>query len=246
MPGAEIDVWLTRALRDPWDEHCREIITLNPEYVMAARREPAFAGAIVQAELVTADGAGVAVAARLIHGTRVGRVTGVDLVERLAALSGELTAPLYLLGAAPGVAAAAGAKLAEQYPGVRLAGAWGGGTPDPAHDEETLGRIARSGARMVAVAYGAPAQVVWIERNRAALARAGVRLAIGVGGALDYLSGAVWRPPRLVRRLGLEWLLRLLIEPRRWRRQTVLPVFAVKVLAAALGERWDRVRRTCP
>jgi N-acetylglucosaminyldiphosphoundecaprenol N-acetyl-beta-D-mannosaminyltransferase len=90
------------------------------------------------------------------------------------------------------------------------------------------------------VAYGAPGQVVWIERNRAALAEAGVRVAVGVGGVLDFLAGTKPRAPRLVRRAGLEWLYRLIREPWRWQRQAVLPVFALRVLIEKLWRRGNR------
>ncbi len=80
---------------------------------------------------------------------------------------------------------------------------------------------------IVAVAYGAPGQVLWIERNRPALSQAGVRIVVGVGGALDYWAGTAKLAPPLIRKLGFEWLYRLILEPWRWRRQLVLPVFAL-------------------
>jgi N-acetylglucosaminyldiphosphoundecaprenol N-acetyl-beta-D-mannosaminyltransferase len=200
---------------------------------MLARRDEAFRRILGQADVITADGIGVLVAARLIVGNRarwLERVTGVELVDWLAAESGVAGAPLFLLGAAPGAAAEAAARLRERFPESRIAGWWAEGSADPAHDAETIARIAASGARVVLVAYGAPGQVLWIERNRDALGQAGVALAIGVGGALDFLAGRVPRAPRFVRRFGLEWLYRLLREPWRWRRQLVLPLFAVLVL----------------
>jgi N-acetylglucosaminyldiphosphoundecaprenol N-acetyl-beta-D-mannosaminyltransferase len=189
-----------------------------------------FHAAIRRADLVTADGVGVTVAARLIHGAAIKRVTGVSLLEDLAAKSGLANAPLFLLGAGEGVADAALARLAERHPDLLSAGTWSEGTAAPIHDAQTFDRIAAGNARIVAVAYGAPGQVLWIDRNLPRLADVGVRVAIGVGGALDYISGTVEQPPRLVRRFGLEWLFRLVREPRRWQRQMVLPVFAVHVI----------------
>lgn len=226
---------IERALDDPWDGRCRHVVTLNPEYIMAARQHRAFAAGIRAADLVTVDGAGVALAVRL-HGGRAHRVTGVEILGWLAAMSGPLSAPLFLLGAGPGVAAEAAAALQRRRPAAAIAGTWDGGSPDPTHDRESIARIAASGARTVAVAYGAPGQVLWIERNRVALAAAGVRLAIGVGGALDFVAGRVPRAPAFVQRLGLEWLYRLAREPWRWRRQLALPHFAALVLR-------DQIRR---
>jgi N-acetylglucosaminyldiphosphoundecaprenol N-acetyl-beta-D-mannosaminyltransferase len=236
-------VVLRAYLSDPWDGRCRHIVTLNPEYVMMAGRHADFAAAIGNADLVTADGIGVAIAARLLAGApgkRVDRVTGADLVDWLTAESGTLVAPLFLLGGRPGVAEASARRLSSRLPGARFAGCWGGGTPSDADDEKTLRRIRESEARAVLVAYGAPGQVLWIERNRAALAETGVRVAIGIGGVLDYLAGAVPRAPTVVRRVGLEWLYRLIREPWRWRRQVVLPVFSLQVLLARLWRRGNR------
>jgi N-acetylglucosaminyldiphosphoundecaprenol N-acetyl-beta-D-mannosaminyltransferase len=109
-----------------------------------------------------------------------------------------------------------------------------------ADDAATLSRIRGSGAKAVAVAYGAVGQVTWIARNRAALGEAGVRIAVGVGGAFDFLAGTAPRAPELLRRVGLEWLYRLVREPWRWRRQLVLPVFALRVVIAWLWRRGNR------
>ena len=238
--------FLRGALTEPWNGRCRHIVTLNPEYVMAARRDPAFAGAIHAADLIVADGVGVAVAARWLgatHARGVGRVTGTDLADWAAAESGPMQTPIFLLGGRPGVGAAAAAALARRFPQVRIAGHWAGGSARPEDDASAIARIAAGGARAVLVAYGAPGQVIWIERNRAALAAAGVRLAIGVGGTMDYLAGRVPRAPASVRRLGFEWLYRLAIEPWRGRRQLVLPRFALLAGLTWLWRRGNRARR---
>lgn len=242
MLGTRLDVvtadefadWTARALAEPWDGHCRQIATLNPEYVMASRGSIPFREALASADLVTADGVGVVLAARVLHGVRLARITGIDALEHLAG-SG---VPLFLLGAGPGVAEAAAARLMDRHAGARIAGHWSDGTPYERHDTETMNRISASGAKVVAVAYGAPGQVLWIARNQKALAQAGVRVAIGVGGAFDYAAGRVKRAPAPMRRLGLEWLYRLVSEPRRWRRQLVLPHFALLITVEAVRGRW--------
>ncbi|MCC6705341.1 MAG: WecB/TagA/CpsF family glycosyltransferase [Thermomicrobiales bacterium] len=210
----------------------QQIATYNPEYAIAARHNPMFHDALRRCELVTADGVGITLAARLQKQT-IERMTGVRLLELLAGTG----APLFLLGAGPGVADLAGERLKSTQPNTQIAGAWSDGTPAPERDAETIARIRKSGARIVAVAYGAPGQVLWIERNRAALSDAGVRIAIGVGGALDYWSGLTPTPPGLIRRFGIEWLWRLLREPRRWRRQLALPQFAILATIEALRSR---------
>ncbi len=222
----------------PPDGVCRHVATVNPEYVMAARRDASFAAELARTDVNTADGIGVLLAIRAAVGRRspaAQRLTGVRLIESIAGLSGSIPCPIFLLGAAPGVADAAAAELVRRFPSALIAGSGGGGTPDPADDRSTLDRIAATGATVLFVAYGASQQVAWIERNREELARSGIRLAVGVGGALDMISGRVPRAPVVVQRIGLEWLYRLVTQPWRWRRQLVLPRFLV--LAA-----WERAR----
>ena len=224
---------------------CRHLVTLNPEYVMMARHDPAFRSSLQRADRTTADGIGVVLAARWLwpaetHKRPLERVTGVDLVEHIARLG---PAGVFLLGGAPGVAAGAAARLMHRWPGFVPAGSWDGGSADPVDDRESIERIGQSAARVVLVAYGAPGQILWIARNQDALGRQGVRLAIGVGGTFDYLAGVVPRAPRWMRQAGLEWLYRLVREPWRWKRQRVLPLFAVRVFVLGIALRRSRPRR---
>lgn len=205
------------------------MVTLNPEMVMRARRDPGLARVIRAARLVTADGVGVVWALRLAGQPIPERVTGVDLALALAERATERGDPIYLLGAAPGTAQAAARALTSHFPSLRIAGAWGG-SPQPSDDAEATTRIRTSGARLALVAYGAPAQELWIARNLPTLP--GVT-ALGVGGALDMLAGSVPRAPRWLRAVGLEWLYRLARQPWRWRRMLALPRFAVAAGVAA-------------
>ena len=214
------------------------VITANPEYVMTARKDPVFAQAINSAGLITVDGAGLAMAVRLLHpGLVSARHTGVQLTTDMAGLSAETKTSVFLLGAGPGVADQAAEKLLAEYPAARIAGFWSDGSPRPEDDDETIRKIRESGASILLVAYGAPAQIYWIDRNLAALDAAGVCMVAGIGGALDYISGNVPYAPPVVRKLGLEWLYRLVREPWRWRRQAVLPHFAALVMVALLQSR---------
>lgn len=209
-------------------DRLHQIVTLNPEMVMAARRLPAFRAVVEQAAVVTADGVGIVLAARLLGRPLRGRVTGIDLVETLTA-AGDPALAFFLLGAAPGVAERAARHLQARYPGCRIVGAWAG-SPGPEESGEALARIAAARPPVLLVAYGAPVQELWVARYRRELEHAGVVVAVGVGGAFDYLAGVVPRAPGLLRRLGLEWLYRLIRQPWRWRRQLALPQFAGLVL----------------
>jgi N-acetylglucosaminyldiphosphoundecaprenol N-acetyl-beta-D-mannosaminyltransferase len=211
-----------------------QVVTLNPEMVMQARRDPQFQALIQAAPMVTVDGIGIVWALRW-RGVRLpGRVTGVDLLEALAAHAAMAGWRLFLLGAAPRVAALAEQTLQRRYPGLQIVGAWVG-TPDPSGDPETLKRLFEAQPDILFVAYGSPTQECWIARISRALADshdttlAGM-VAIGVGGAFDVLAGRLPRAPRWLRAIGLEWLFRLARQPWRWRRMLALPRFALAAL----------------
>lgn len=216
----------------------RQIVTLNPEIVIAARANSALREVITAADLVLPDGAGVVWAA----GLRT-RVTGVDLLEAFAAPAAWRGYRLFLLGAAPGVADAAAEALRARFPGLMIAGTYSG-SPDPAERAALAARIRDARADVVFVAFGAPAQELWIAGTRGSL---GAAVAVGVGGALDFVAGRLPRAPAWMRACGLEWLFRLLRQPWRWRRMLALPRFAAAVVASRLtmslrAWRWKRKR----
>jgi len=198
------------------------VVTPNPEFVITAIHNAPFRSALARAALAIPDGGGLVIAARWWGCPLREQVRGTDLVHRLAARGATSGQRWFLLGAGPGVAAEAGRRLHRRYPGLQIAGTLPG-TPDPAHDPDTRAAIRGAGpVDVLLVAYGAPAQELWMARNVPAL---GVPVAIGVGGVLDYISGRVRRAPAWVRYRGFEWLYRLLTQPWRWRRQLALVQF---------------------
>jgi N-acetylglucosaminyldiphosphoundecaprenol N-acetyl-beta-D-mannosaminyltransferase len=217
------------------DSSLRQVVTVNPEFIMAARRDPDFMEILQRADLATADGIGIILAARLLGGRIRERLTGVDLTEALAAMSPPVTR-IFLLGAAPGIAEQAASHLENRYPGVSIAGTFSG-SPSDEEADRILERLRDSGANVLLVAFGAPAQDNWIAAHRQKLAACGIVLAIGVGGTFDYLAGTVPRAPRLIRRIGLEWLYRLIRQPWRWRRQLALPHFVLLVLRERISRK---------
>jgi N-acetylglucosaminyldiphosphoundecaprenol N-acetyl-beta-D-mannosaminyltransferase len=216
------------------------IVTVNPEFVIAARRDPAFMSVLKRASLATADGVGIKLAARVLSLPVPARVTGVDLVEGIAA-SGLPNCRVFLLGAGDGVAADAADALMQRFPSMQIAGVFAGG-PSETQFSEVEQRLAASKPTVLLVAFGHPTQDLWIDANRERLSMHGILVAVGVGGTFDYLSGRVPRAPRLIRRLGLEWLYRLIRQPWRWRRQLALPLFVMLVVR----ERFRQRRRSNP
>lgn len=203
------------------------VVTVNPEFIMAAQRNDLFRAVLQRADLAVPDGVGLNIAARWVGHSLRGRVPGVELVERIAELSAAKGYRLFLLGAAPGVAEAAAAALARKFPAVVIAGCYAG-SPHPHQEAVIRERIAAARPDALLVAYGAPAQDLWIARNQPQLR---IPVAIGVGGTFDYLSGRVLRAPAPIRRLGLEWLFRLVRQPWRWRRiWTAVVQFPIAVL----------------
>ena len=221
----DMDVALDRIaqLVDAGGHHL--VATVNPEFVMRARVDPEFARVLESADLCLADGSGVVWAARRQGCAMREPVTGVDLIPRLAELCARRGYRLFLLGAAPGVAADLATRLRAEAPGLEVAAH--SGSPDSSSDSETLALIHGHQPQVLLVAYGHPNQELWIDRMSE---RLGVAVAIGVGGAFDYLTGRVPRAPAWMRRAGLEWLFRLVRQPWRIRRMAVLPLYALRVL----------------
>ena len=219
----------TLALIDAYMQESRlhQIATVNPEFVMTAQRDAHFMTVLHSADLCLPDGIGLLYAARRLHQQLPERVPGSDLVYDLAQRCATNGWRLFLLGAAPGVAEEAGKRLQERYPGLIIAGSYAG-SPAISENEELVARINAVSAEMLFVAYGAPNQDKWIARNRNALPT--VRVALGIGGALDFVTGKAVRAPRWVQKMHLEWLHRLVREPWRWKRMLALPHFALKII----------------
>lgn len=210
----------------------RQICTANPEFVMAAQTNLAFREVLNAADLVIPDGVGLRWAARQQGAFLPERVAGSDLIYRLAELAARNGWGIYFLGAAEGVAAITAEKLQTRYPVLRVAGAWAG-TPKDEDAPEIVARIAVARPDILLVAYGAPAQDLWIARHRAML---NVPVSMGVGGSFDFVAGVAHRAPIWVQRLGLEWLHRLMRQPRRAGRIfTAVVRFPLAVLRARLS-----------
>lgn len=226
--------WIDDARRGAGGPHV--VTTPNPEFVMAARRDPAFCALLHRAALNIPDGVGLLLAARLLGGRLREHVRGTDLVERLARSAADRGDRWFLLGAAPGVARAAADRLLARYPGLQIAGAEPG-SPRPEDDGRVRALVAAAGrVDLLLIAYGAPTQEAWLDRNLGPLR---IPVGIGVGGVFNFLSGRAPRAPLWARRLELEWLHRLVTQPWRWRRQLALPQFLA--LAAWTAVRSSRI-----
>lgn len=203
------------------------VVTVNPEFVMTARKDEDFREVLNKASLALPDGNGILWAARLLGKGMKERVPGIDAVLRFAPIARHLGLRIFLLGAAPGVAEATAERLMQSNPGLQVVGVYSG-SPHPAEDDAICRRIEAARPDVLLVAYGSPRQDLWIHRNQPRLR---VPIAMGVGGTFDFIAGVARRAPRWIRGAGFEWMHRLLREPHRWRRMTALPHFAWLVLS---------------
>jgi N-acetylglucosaminyldiphosphoundecaprenol N-acetyl-beta-D-mannosaminyltransferase len=215
-----------------------QISTVNTEFLIAARRDPAFAAVLRRTALNVPDSAGILWAARWLGHPLREQVTGSDGIYRVAALCAQRGFRLYLLGAGPGVAERAAHALAERCPGLAICGTDAGSFAGE-DEEAVVERIRRARADVLLVAYPSIPQEKWIARN---LACTGAAVGMGVGAAFDFCTRVQARAPLWMRRSGLEWLYRLAREPKRWRRMLALPQAAWWVFWQRLHEPGDQTR----
>jgi N-acetylglucosaminyldiphosphoundecaprenol N-acetyl-beta-D-mannosaminyltransferase len=202
------------------------VVTLGVEMVMRARRDAEFRAIVNGAALCLCDTIGLLLASRVRNGPLRSRVTGVELVDDLAARSARRNdVRLYLLGGGGDTAARAAQALAQRFPGVAICGVRDGFFP-AAESYAVAQAVAASGANVLCLGLGSPKQERWFATYGAST---GCGAGIGVGGSFDVLAGTVRRAPRVVQKMGLEWAYRLIREPRRWRRQLALPQFVFAV-----------------
>jgi N-acetylglucosaminyldiphosphoundecaprenol N-acetyl-beta-D-mannosaminyltransferase len=180
-----------------------------------------------RADLLVPDGIGMVLAARILHGRRLSRVPGCELMENICAMSARKGYGIFIYGAKEEVNSKAVETLAKKYPGIRIVGRSNGYVPKEGMDA-LVEEINGSGAQILFIALGSPAQERWISEYGDRLTT--VRVCQGIGGTLDVIAGEVKRAPEIYCRLGLEWLYRLMDDPSRIRRQKLLPVFAALVL----------------
>lgn len=202
-------------------------VAINPEKVIKAKQDGALEVVLRHSGLNFCDGIGVIWATRLFYRERIkARVTGVDLFLRLLELADAHQWRLYLLGSRPEVLSGVVAIVKQRYPGIVLAGSHDGYF-GPSDEPRLVAEIAEAKPDLMFVGMGSPKQEKFIAGN---LVDMGVPFAMGVGGSYNVLSGEFKRAPARVQRLGLEWLYRFVLDPKRLPRILLLPRFIGIVL----------------
>lgn len=208
------------------------IVTPNPEILTLANSDFSYKNILNKAEIALSDGVGVIMASKVLGKSLKARVTGIDLLENLCQAVSEKPITVGFLGGRKEIAEKTAECLQKKYPGLKV-GFAGREWSDKLLKSPKLLRLPRK-VDILFVAFGAPKQERWIYEN---LEKLPVKIAIGVGGAFDYISGQVSRAPVFIRKIGLEWLFRLFVQPWRIKRQIKLIEFTLLVLEEKIGNK---------
>lgn len=218
-------------------EPTKRVMYVNAHVLNQSREDPALRTALEQADLVYCDGYGVRLAAKALSAEIPHRMTGADWIWNLAALCEAQGRSVYLLGCDPGVAAQAGQRLRRAHPRLKVVGTHHGYFEiGSGHDERVIEDINTRKPDILLVGMGTPKQEIWAQRT---VDRLDCDVLWSVGALFDFVSGRVPRAPASLSDNGLEWIFRLVIEPKRmWRRYLVgNPVFLSRVMAQARQRR---------
>lgn len=211
-----------RGFLDDGSGGARVIHTPNAEIIQLCIEQNEYYELINSADLIIPDGAGVVLASKILgRPLQKGKVAGIELCERLIVLSAECGKSVFFLGGKPGVAETAAVKMKERYPALSVAGCSDGYFND---DAAVIGKINDSGASVLLICFGVPRQEKWMFSHRSEL---NIQLMGGFGGSFDIYAGVSRRAPRIFIHLNLEWLYRLICEPRRIGRMMKLPKFII-------------------
>ncbi len=221
------------------------IVTPNPEILLAAQKDDKYRRILNKADLSIPDGIGILWASKFKNITNQSdskikraskwlvslgmipfsksytrtvlpeRITGVDLMKKICKLAARKESKIFLLGAGKGVAEKTAKKLIEENPELQVVGTYAG-TPKIKHERKILKLINETKPEILFVAYGAPAQEKWIDRNYKKTPT--LRVAMGIGGSFDFIAGVQKRAPKAMQKTGLEWLYRLTKQPSRIKR----------------------------
>lgn len=222
-------------------ERGKHVMTPNNEMLVEATRNPQFREVLLKSALNLPDSQGLLFMARFTGQKLPERVTGIDTVQALCANLTE-DHPVFLLGAGEGIAERAASVLQSRNPQLKIVGTFSG-NPHPEYSADIIRAINASRPHLLLVAFGSPRQDLWIAEHLSQMPS--VRVAMGIGGTLDFIAGVRKRAPKSLQVIGLEWLWRFVQEPSRWRRMwNAVVVFPWLVIyPESLGFARDKLRR---
>lgn len=197
------------------------ITTPNPEILVASKKNNELKNALRNSDLGIIDGVGLHAILKLKGLSGSERITGVDLVYELASLCEKYDKSIMLIGAGEGIAAEAKHALQKKHQSLKISSYIGPNIsyklekthPFAKDDEEVINEIIEQSPDVLVVAFGAKKQEIWINNNKEKFNN--IKIIVGVGGALDMISGSIQRAPKFMRKFGFEWLWRFFMEPSR-------------------------------
>ena len=214
------------------DGQTRKIFTPNASILEKARGDAYLLSMLESADLLLADGCGISLATKILHGESVERITGIDTGFWLMRYAADHSLSVFLLGGKPDVAERAKQKLEAEIADLRICGVHHGyfDTAESSFENaRVIDDIRRSGADIVFVCMGFPSQERWICENAHKLPL--VKVLMGLGGSLDVWAGDTRRAPAIIQKMGLEWLYRCVREPKRFSKIYLLPRFLLHAIA---------------
>ncbi|ONI47360.1 N-acetylmannosaminyltransferase [Candidatus Epulonipiscium fishelsonii] len=204
------------------------ICTPNPEIIMRATEDEKLRNILNHADLVIPDGIGVVIASKILYDKGLSqRVAGYDLIQNTMKQSRNGEYKYFFLGGKPNIAKLAAKKMSCKHPNIKIVG-YNDGYFEAKESYRIIEKINNSNANILLVGLGSPKQEIWIRQNEYLLKN--IKVAVGVGGSFDVMSGTIKRAPKIFIKFGLEWLYRLFRQPTRLKRMVVLPKFLIEVL----------------
>jgi len=217
---------ITKRLILESNKTCKMIFAPNTEFIMKANKDKDFFEILQQSELSTPDSVGVMLGARMQKRKFKERIPGQAYFREVLKAAEREGFTVYLLGGMPGIAEKAKENILKIYPNVKIIGTHDGYIQGE-KEKQVIKEINKLQPNIVFVAMGAPKQEKWIYQHRKELK---VDVAAGQGGTFDYEAGRIKRAPKAIQKMGIEWLWRLIREPKRIIRMSVLPVYVIKLL----------------
>lgn len=210
----------------------QKVFTPNSEIIMQANRDPELKNILNSAQLVVPDGAGVVLASGLLRNKLKEKVSGIDLAKRILLNTKKRPTGFFIFGGKPGIAEKASINILSDYPNAKILG-FRNGYFDENEIPGIIEQINESKAEILLVGLGAPKQEKWIHQYAEEL---NCKILMGIGGSIDVFAGTAKLAPEFMRKSGLEWLYRLMKEPKRAKRMFDLPRFILLTLKKAFKE----------
>lgn len=230
------DEFLRRIERDLQDSGISTVFAVNAEKIMCARKDSELLSILEDSDYLIPDGFGPVVGLRLAYGIRVLRTTGIMLMKMLLDLAANKNYKIFIFGAKAEVIETACNNIRKKHSTLDIVGIQHGYIP-PKEYVSLVERINESGADILFVGLGSPKQEIWIHKHKDLL---NVKLCMGIGGSLDVIADKVPLAPSWISRIFLEWIYRLIGEPKRIKRQKIIPIFILSMLKESILLRMNK------